>query len=165
VRLVCAVLNESPTVRDVPGLTRYLAALPLHLETVVDAWQGTDSPPVFVMTYDELVRPAGLTLSAFKADLRRMFAIEWQRFAWSIASGATTVLIDSIRSTISSQRVLARVRRDKHFGLIRLDGSLALPLSWSSLEWSDALHCWQATREGRRTLLHAWQLLGRYGLR
>ena len=50
---------------------------------------------------------------------------------------------------------VARVRMGNHCGLIRSDGSFALPLQFTSIEWADEFAGWKCERDGVSMLAHA----------
>jgi hypothetical protein len=77
------------------------------------------------------------------------------KFGFIDASGKTVIAPQFDEADDFTDRGVARVRQGKHCGLVRTDGSVALPVDCERLEWSEDFAGWLCLRDGARVLAHA----------
>lgn len=99
------------------------------------------------------VEPVWDELNAFAQ--RRAVVKQGGKFGFIDEQGAVVVAPQFDEADDFNASGLTRIRAGELCGLIRADGSLAAPIQYSRLEWTDTFPGWLATRAGTTTLLHA----------
>lgn len=77
------------------------------------------------------------------------------KFGYIDATGATVIEPQFDEADDFTTAGVTRVRQGQYCGLVRRDGSIALPLRFASVEWSDALSGWVCKTAHHLLLAHA----------
>ena len=77
------------------------------------------------------------------------------RFGYMDSAGAVAIEPAFDDADDFSAAGVARVRLGEHCGLIRNDGSFALPLQFTGIEWAEEFGGWKCERDSAWTLAHA----------